>query len=207
MWAEAFLSSLILPLGLFHLIYPFLGCSVNLLTFTCPVSQTICRKTGSKNQCHSRWNGIGVLWEMRSFCSTKFVLNWILWGLHFAFFERVIVGHPIREGTLKYFNLLNNFNIGFTLITAYMLSFLSILAVSFLLGDLSQRIRFTGRRKRLEIYKRIALTLYNLLFQRISVGIFIFGLFVGEFIWFTQLFLSNNIKVEVWISLCFIDYW
>ena len=112
----------------------------------------------------------------------------------------IIVGHPIREQTneVAYNNMLNNFNVGFTLSAVFLFSFFSILALSFLINEFDYRNRFRGRRIA-KLSKRIALTLSKFQKRTLSaVGVFV--LFTHLFLWLTQLFLTNNIKTNKVVS-------
>lgn len=108
--------------------------------------------------------------------------------------EKLVVGQAIKPQGTVYYNLLNNFNVGFSLTITFLSSILIILALSFLLNDLTHRIRFRDQR-RIEISKRIALALGRFQSKRLS-AIAVFVLFVHIFIWQTQLFLANNIKTN-----------
>ena len=109
-----------------------------------------------------------------------------------------MVFYPLKEQKeVSFFNLLGNFKVGFTLAATYFLSFLGILALSFLINELTHRIRFeeTVVRRRPKLFKRIVSALKSFGVNRLSaIGIFV--LFVHQFIWVTQLFLTNNIKTN-----------
>lgn len=111
--------------------------------------------------------------------------------------EKIIAGHAIRDEREKvYFDLLDNFNnFGFALTTTYLCSLFTILALSFFLNELVHRIRFSGER-RIEVIKRIVLALSKFQSKRLS-AVALFVLFAHLFFWHTQLFLTNNVKVEV----------
>ena len=116
--------------------------------------------------------------------------------------ENPMVIHTIKEQKVTFFNLLNNFNVGFTLVATFFLSFLGILAFSFFFNELTHRVRFgeTVVRRRPKLFKRIASAWNSLGVKRLSaIGIFV--LFVHQFIWVTQLFLTNNIKTNKVVSL------
>ena len=111
----------------------------------------------------------------------------------------VIIGHPITDEkkNLAFFNLLNNFNIGITLSSLYLLSFIGILVCSFLLNRLAYRVQFGRRRRKraFEISKRIALLLGKFRKERFTaVGLFVAAIHL--FLWWTILFLTNNIKTN-----------
>ena len=110
--------------------------------------------------------------------------------------EKVVLGDLIRDqnGDIVYFNLLNNFKIGITLFAAFMLSLFGILLVSFLIKQLTHRIRFGERRTR-ELRKQIVSAVSSFGVRRLSaIGVFV--LFVHLFFWIIQLFLTNNIKTN-----------
>ena len=116
--------------------------------------------------------------------------------------ESIVVGHPIREQhglDVAYYNLLNNFNVGFTLAAVYLLSLLSILTLSFLINEIAHRIRLGGRRRIVKLSRRFALTLSKFQKRTLSaIGVFV--LFTHLFLWLTQLFLTNNIKTNKVVS-------
>ena len=137
---------------------------------------------GEANYLHEEWLGKSVPFTM----------------------EEAAVTMPIvddKKGTI-FFNLLDNFKLGIRLTAVYLFSFVAILAISFLINELSRRIRFerTAVRRALrripKFWERIVSTVKSFGTTRLSaVGLFF--LFVNLFIWVTQLFLTNNIKVEV----------
>ena len=112
--------------------------------------------------------------------------------------EKAVVGHAIqRQKAFTFFNLLNNFKVGFTLAVTFLLAFLSILALSFLINELIYRVRCqeTLVRRRPKLSKRITSVLNSFGAKRLSaIGVFV--LFARLFIWITQLFLINNIKTN-----------
>lgn len=110
--------------------------------------------------------------------------------------EKVTISQAIK-GNQKtvYYNLLNNFDVGLTLSATFLCSFFTIVALSFLLNEVAHRIRFS-RKRRIKIIKRIALALGRFQSKRMSMAIAIFVLFAHIFLWQTQLFLTNNIKVS-----------
>ena len=114
--------------------------------------------------------------------------------------EKVIITHPIRDiMAVSFFNLLQNLNVGFTLSVSYLSSFFTILALAFLINELTYLFRFggrrRGRRRRIAIAQRIALSLNKFQNKKLSaIGLFV--LFVHLFLWLTQLFFTNNIKTN-----------
>ena len=109
----------------------------------------------------------------------------------------VIIGHAIRGRRDAFFNLLDNFNIELTLWIAYLLAFLTVMSLFILLNEITDRIRFGGKRTA-KFSKRITLALTKFrikISKQRAIGIFV--MFVYIFIWLTQLFLTNNIKVNV----------
>ena len=112
--------------------------------------------------------------------------------------DSVLSGHTIPDRKTVYFNLLNNFNVGFTLAATYLLSFLGILALLFFVHELAYKIRL-GERTKIKLSKRIALTL-NKFQKRTLSAIGVFVLFTHLFLWLTQLFLTNNIKTNKVVS-------
>ena len=109
------------------------------------------------------------------------------------------MGHLIedrKESDVNYyFNLLENFSVGIALSMAYLLAFFLVLTLTFLLDELTRRIE--GRRRAINIPKRIVLALSKFRVKQRLTAIGLFVLLVQMFIWITQLFLTNNIKVEV----------
>ena len=108
----------------------------------------------------------------------------------------IMVAHAIHRDRYEVFNLLNNFNFGLNVSAAYLISFIFILVISCLINLSSLRIRF-GRRGTGKISKEIVLALRSFrVNNRLSAtGIFILSTHL--FLWMTQLFLTNNIKVDV----------
>lgn len=104
-----------------------------------------------------------------------------------------------RSGLAGFFNLLNNFNIGLTLTLVYMLSTFGMIVFAFLFNEFVLRVR-SERRRKIRISKRIALAVRSFAVKRLSaIGLFV--LFVHLFFWFTQLFLSSNIKTNKVVRL------
>ena len=113
--------------------------------------------------------------------------------------EKAIVAHSIQDEKTVYYDLLNNFKLGYTLTLLFLCSIFAILVLSFLLHELVHRIRCRrGRRveRRIEVTKRIALVLARFQSKRLS-AIAVFVLFSQIFFWHFELFLTNNVKVEV----------
>lgn len=116
--------------------------------------------------------------------------------------ENVVLGHAIREQSknVAYLNLLNNFNVGFTLMATYLLSVFPIFVVAFLLNELNEltrRIRCGARS--VSISKRILLTLskFHVRLSRQPISaLSLFFLFVHLFIWFSEHFLTNHISTN-----------
>ena len=114
--------------------------------------------------------------------------------------EEVSVAHFIRDHRegVSFFNLLDNFKIRIDLALVYLLSIFGILATSFLINELTHRIyrKGTAVRRTSKFSRRIVSALSSFGKKRLSaIGLFFVS--VHLFIWITQLFLTNNIKVEV----------
>ena len=111
-------------------------------------------------------------------------------------FLQVIIAHPIQDKNrqISYFNLLDNFKLGFALSALYLLSLLAVMASGLLINALTHRIRFGGQRI-VRLSKRFALVLNSFKKKKLSaIGLFV--LFVQLFCFNTQLFLTNNIKTN-----------
>ena len=108
----------------------------------------------------------------------------------------VQVGQAIRDKNNAYFNLLDNFNVGLALSAIFLLSFLGILSLDFLINKLTERIRFgSSERSPTKISEAIASTVASLGVNQLSaIGIFV--LFVNQYLWLAELFLTNNIKTN-----------
>ena len=106
--------------------------------------------------------------------------------------ESIVIDQAIRnqKDDLKFFNLLGNFNIGVTLAATYLLSFVGIVLLSLLFNELSVRSK-----RPIKIRKEIAVILNKFKNKRLS-GIGVFFLFIHLFLWFTQLFLTGNMKTK-----------
>ena len=113
--------------------------------------------------------------------------------------ESLVVGHLVsNQKTVSYFNLLDNFRLGFSLSIAFLFSFFTILAFSFLINQLSRRIRFESR-KTDKLSKRIDSTVSSFGAKRLTaIGVFV--LFVQLFVWLTELFIINCIKTNKVVS-------
>ena len=114
--------------------------------------------------------------------------------------EKVVVMHYLPDkNDNSFFDLLDNFKIGFTLAGIYLLSFFGILALAYLFNELSDRIRSEERRA-VKLSKRIAQAVNSFEVKRLSaIGLFV--LFVHLFLWVTELFLTNNIKTNKVVRL------
>lgn len=120
----------------------------------------------------------------------------------------VLVGHVLRDENKKsYFNLLENFNLGLTLSAIFLLAFLGILSTSFLINKLAQRIRFGSsslERRPTKISEKITSAVSSLGVKQLSaIGIFV--LFVNQYLWLSELFLTNNIKTNKVVRLTLIS--
>ena len=113
--------------------------------------------------------------------------------------ESVIAGHPIHggKGVIYYYNLLNNFNVGLSLFLIFSLSILGVLLLTFLINEITRLLKAKPLRRRApKLAQRIASAVSSLTVRRRSaIGLFIVS--VHLFLWITELFLTNNIKVEV----------
>ena len=110
--------------------------------------------------------------------------------------EQILIGHPIRDQTslVSFYNLLDNFNVGFTLTATYLFSIFTILVLALLLNELTHWIQ-TGAIRTNKISKRIASVVGSFRTKQLSaLGLFL--LFVHLFLWIIQLFLTNNIKTN-----------
>lgn len=112
--------------------------------------------------------------------------------------ERVVIGQTIDDQkAISYYNLLNNFNLGFTLFAVYLLSLFGILTFAFLINQLTSQVqtRTDLSRRTIKIHKRIVSTMSSFGVKRFtSIGVFV--LFVYLFLLMTQLFLTSNLKTN-----------
>ena len=107
------------------------------------------------------------------------------------------IAHLIRDHENKYFNL-DNFKIGLPLAFTFFFSSMGILLLAFLINEATHRIRSGGmetdsggRRRRVGMMRRIFLVASSFGITRLSaIGFFV--LFVQMFLWFSELFLTNN---------------
>ena len=109
----------------------------------------------------------------------------------------VMVGHAIHQDRdeVSFFNLLDNFNFGLTLTATYLFSFIAILMICFLIHLINHRIRFGKRGRTSKTIQKVFSALGTFRGSRLStIGLFV--LCVHLFLWQTQLFLTNNIKVS-----------
>lgn len=110
--------------------------------------------------------------------------------------------------TVLFLNVLENFYVGLPLTLTYLASILVILALSFLINELSRRVRFgaTPIRGASKLRKRIAFAVRSFGVKRLSgiaskfPAVALFMLFVHLFVWFTQHFLINNLQTNQVVS-------
>lgn len=108
--------------------------------------------------------------------------------------EKTRFGHLIREERGAFFDLMNNFKVGISLLFIYLGALLALLLIGICIRRLAYWTRFgTSRKPNLS---RGYFADRKLGFKRFP-ALAIFILFVGVFLWLTQLFLINNIKVDV----------
>ena len=107
--------------------------------------------------------------------------------------EQVRFGHlvlSVRDDA--YFDLMNNFKLGVSLIFTFLTTMFIALLIGVCIRRLAYLVRFGASRTP---------KLFRGYFTDQTSGFFpallIFTLFVSQFLWFTTLFLTNNIKVEV----------
>lgn len=114
--------------------------------------------------------------------------------------ERILPAQWFEPGNVRsnYFDLMNNFKLGFALVGCYLGVCLFAVVVSFCLNELKHKIEFdvSRVRRRIRIRKWVALALgrFGIMNRSSTVGILV--LFFNLFTWFTTLILINNIKVS-----------
>ena len=121
--------------------------------------------------------------------------------------EHIRPAQWVERKSVKYFDLMDNFKLGFTLFASYLAVVLAAVLACFWLNELKHKIEFgvwrraRVRTRRVGIRKRIAWALSKFGMNRLStVGIFV--LFFHLFVWFTTLFLINNIKTNKVVRPC-----
>ena len=107
--------------------------------------------------------------------------------------ERTIFGHIVPRQREAFFDLMDNFKLGFSLISIYIVALLAVLVIAGYIRRLAYWIRFGDSRKP-KLFRRLFAE-RKLDFKKLS-ALGIFTLCVGQFLWLTQLFLTNNIKVS-----------
>lgn len=130
--------------------------------------------------------------------------DWLTKSIPFKM-ESVLLGQPIREQNekVKFFNLLSNFKFGPNLLLSYLASFLAILVLVVLIDELTYRVQCADSRT-IPIRKRIALSVKSFGDSKKLSAIAIFALFVNQFIWITQVFLTNNVKTNKVVSTFYV---
>lgn len=129
--------------------------------------------------------------------------------------ERIVLVHLVKDEStnVKFYDLMDNFKFGFSLVASYVGVFLVALLVGFILSELKRKMQFgatirAGLRWRRAAVKKRTMGLKTRIdwaLRRFSVNrlssISIFILFVNLFLWFTQLFLINNTKTNKVVRL------
>lgn len=120
--------------------------------------------------------------------------------------EQIVAIHRIFDsGRISLADLSNNFYLPIPVLAAYFISFLALVASCFLVTKVSFRIRSEAS-ERIPKATRINQTAkrdwrpflgHFLARQKRLTSIGVFVLCAQLFIWFSELFLTNNIKVEV----------
>ena len=107
--------------------------------------------------------------------------------------EQTKFGHLVlQQSDDSFFDLIDNFKLGFSLVSTFLATMLTALLIGVCIRRLAYQVRYRALR---------APKLFKGYFADEKSGFLpalaIFSLFVGQFLWFTTLFLTNNIKVEV----------
>ena len=110
----------------------------------------------------------------------------------------------ISGKAVDYFDLLINFKFGLKMIAFFLASMAGAGLSGLLLSLLALKSKRFLAEKNGVLSKLVYLTRHFL--EERSRKFQLFSLFVIIFFWFGQTIFTSNIKVEVWISLCFIDY-
>ena len=112
--------------------------------------------------------------------------------------ESVVAGQGIvdqQAEKMAFFNLLNNFNVGLSLLFGFLLSCFFVLFAAVLIKELNHRIRFGEGRRFAKISQRVTWAVCSFGRKRLS-SLAVFAAFVHLFFWFTQVLFTNNIKVS-----------
>ena len=118
-----------------------------------------------------------------------------MFQIGWSLFDQVVLVHVVGDRKdVTFFNLLNNFKVGFDFLAIYFVLFILVLLFAFLLDELRRRSRFKCR-KRIKFTRRFAMAVSSFGVKRLS-AFGIFALFVHLFLWLTELFLTNNIKTN-----------
>ena len=112
--------------------------------------------------------------------------------------EEIRFGHSIDDKDaedVSYFDLIHNFKLPISLLAIYLAAFLVIIFIGFAFHEITQKIKCKAFKKK-RLIKKLA-TILRLFFSGnkfFTIGVFF--VFVLLFIWFSQLFLTNNIKTN-----------
>ena len=116
--------------------------------------------------------------------------------------ENIVFSHLINEkNDLDYFDMIENFNWGME----FFISYLILLVILFFVCLGLSRLTIKPTR---EYYERSRISKSIFLFQNLldndeHLALKLFFLFLNLFIWFTLLFLTNNIKVFEFLKFFF----
>ena len=120
--------------------------------------------------------------------------------------ENIVFSHLINEkNDLDYFDMIENFNWGME----FFISYLILLVILFFVCLGLSRLTIKPTR---EYYERSRISKSIFLFQNLldndeHLALKLFFLFLNLFIWFTLLFLTNNIKVFEFLKFFFSNFY
>ena len=109
--------------------------------------------------------------------------------------ERIVVAQWFQmQNEDNFFDLIDNFMLGFGLSAAYLGSILVSGLIIFGLNELRRKIQF-GVPRIVKLQKKFAIVLSQFGMNRLSaIGIFVLSF--NLFLWLAELFLTNNIKTN-----------
>lgn len=113
--------------------------------------------------------------------------------------EKTRLGQIVhKQRGMSFFDLMNNFKVALSLLSIYLAALLAVLLIGVCIRRLAYWVRFGAS---------IKPKLFRGYFKDQKLGFMkfpalaIFVLFVGQFLWLTELFLTNNIKTNKVVTI------
>ena len=113
--------------------------------------------------------------------------------------EKTRIGQQIyKQSGVSFFDLMDNFKVATSLLSIYLAALLAVLLIGVCIRRLAYWVRF-GASRMPKLFRG------NFKYRKLGFikfpALAIFVLFVGQFLWLTQLFLTNNIKTNKVVTI------